>query len=656
MTRVGLGLRGKFVLALVVACMFALLPALLIGNELIDAARNHFGQAYARNFTQLSRDRIRAPVLRDLALSRLLAKSPALRNMLRDPSPQHRARFFEVAKNYLEAFASDAYFVANALHAHGYYFNQKRRPFNSQPLYYLDPGDPVDGWFFATLRSNRPYNINVNYDTEVKQKRVWINVLVKDNGEVIGLVGAALNLSVFLHDFVSRAEPGMVPLIVNDRGAIQAYPDADRIALNTAGQQPDRSETLAGLLSSTDPELLAALLDESRARPNAVVLREVRFDGGPTLLAMGYIPELHWHVATLVDLGAAQIVGTGWLLYFGLGAVVVLLVLLIGFGYSVERLMVRPLRALQHSAGMIARGDYETRLPSARSDEIGALGRAFSSMADQVQAHTAELEQKVRERTAALEASHAQIDDSIDYASLIQRATLPDRELAQVLGDQQYVLWKPRDVVGGDFYVFEADGDSFLLGIMDCAGHGVPGALMTMLARSAIDHALALHGPRDPARILQQTDDTLHHLLADARLSRGLATSTDAGLVYVDRRRGQLLFAGAAIHLFYSDGGAVGDVSGSRRPLGDRRERRYANNLLALRADTTYCLVTDGLFDQAGGTHGYGFGSRRFKAVLEANAHRPPRAQAAALEQALADYQGQHPQRDDVTVLWFRLD
>ncbi|KAG1544631.1 hypothetical protein G6F50_013843 [Rhizopus delemar] len=79
-------------------------------------------------------------------------------------------------------------------------------------------------------------------------------------------------------------------------------------------------------------------------------------------------------------------------------------------------------------------------------------------------------------------AAHKKIGDSIDYASLIQRAILPDRQLTQSLGAHHFVLWKPRDVVGGDFYVFRSDGVNCLLGIMDCAGHGVPGALMTMLA------------------------------------------------------------------------------------------------------------------------------------------------------------------------------
>jgi phosphoserine phosphatase RsbU/P len=658
-----LGLRGKSLLALGVACVVALLPALLLGERLAGAARSHFGEAYARNFTLLNRERILAPIARELALSQRLAESPLLRQLLRnEDDPARRAAFFEEAGGYQRAFRGGSYFAISALSLN-YYFNEAGQAFSDQPRYRLERDDPEDGWFFATLRDADAFNINVNYDAKLRQTRIWINVLVVDGGERIGLAGSGLDFSDFLDDFVSRAAPGVEPMIVDANGAIQAHPDPQRVALNSAEKVAAPAQTLAGLLTGSAPETLAALLAESRTQPDRALLRAVQVGNAPRLLAVSYIPELRWHVATLVDLGAAQVIDADWFAYLAGAMLLVLLVVVVGFSWSVERLVLRPLRALQRSAEAMARGDYAVSLAPAGSDEIGALGRAFASMAGQVRAHTAELEHKVRERTAALEASHARmqlahkkIDDSIDYASLIQRAILPDRDLARVLGENHHVLWKPRDVVGGDFYVFRADGENFLLGVMDCAGHGVPGALMTMLARSAVDHALTQHGPADPARVLQQADTTLRQLLADAQLARALATNTDAGLVYVDRRRHEIVFAGAAIGLFHSDGASVEHVAGSRRALGDRRAGEYANVRLPLRRDTTYCLVTDGLLDQAGGEHGYGFGSGRLRALLLANAGRPLPEQAAALAAALADWQGGYPQRDDITVLSFRLD
>ncbi|MFX5547145.1 SpoIIE family protein phosphatase, partial [Acinetobacter baumannii] len=79
--------------------------------------------------------------------------------------------------------------------------------------------------------------------------------------------------------------------------------------------------------------------------------------------------------------------------------------------------------------------------------------------------------------------------------------------------EHHFILWKPRDVVGGDFYVYREQADGYLIGVVDCAGHGVPGALMTMLARAAIDHAIEAVGSRDPAAILGETDQAMRSML-----------------------------------------------------------------------------------------------------------------------------------------------
>jgi len=636
---------------------------MLVGEGLAAGARAQLGTAYARNFTLLHRERILAPISRELALSQRLADSVLLKRMLRDPADAAvRDAFFAEAEGYRQAFRGRSWFAISALDFN-YWFNEEGKPTSQLPRYRLSRDDPDDGWFFITVAGDAPYNINVNYDAKLEQTRIWLNVLVRDAGETIGLAGSGLDFSTFLADFTGRHEPGVVPVVVSADGAIQAHPDPERVALNSTGKAAPVSRTLAGLLPGTDPAEVAAVLARSRGQPEAAILREVRAGEDDRLLAVTYIPELGWHVVALVDLDSAELTGGNWLPYFGFGLALVLLVLLAGFGYLIERLVLRPLRALQRSADAISRGEYTVHLPGAGHDEIGALSAAFARMAGKISRHTAELEGRVRERTAALEASHAealeahrQLDASISYASLIQRAILPDRDLEHVLGERHFVLWRPRDVVGGDFYVFRSEGDGFLVGLFDCAGHGVPGALMTMLARSAIDHALGRIGAGDPAAVLAEADATLRALLGNARLERALATSTDAGLVYVDRARGELVFAGAAIGLFHSDGEDVAHVAGSRHGLADRRPGDYRNVRLPLRPGSTWYLVTDGLLDQSGGDQGFGFGRGRFSEHLRASAHLPLAEQAGRLAAALAQWQGDWPQRDDITVLSFRID
>jgi serine phosphatase RsbU (regulator of sigma subunit) len=659
-----LGLRAKSLLALVLACLLALIPTVLLGWHAMEQVREHFGRAYADNFALLSRQRILAPVLRELALSQRLANSELAREWMQDEEdPVKRDRFFREAEGFREALRSHAYFLINAASGN-YYFNEAGKPFSEAPRYRLDPKDREDSWFYDSLRSDADYNINVNPDGKLKMTRVWFNVITRINGKSLAIGGASLDLSDFLREFVGSGERGVTPIIIDEQGNIQAHPDPALIDYNSGAAAANAAGRIFALIRNdgAGPGLQPALR-EARANPHTAQSLWVRLQGKRQLLSISYVPELRWYVLAAVDLHAARIVDTARLWPAAIAVVLLIGGLLVVFGYAVNRLVLRPIRNLQQSARAIADGRYDVSLPSGGADEIADLSRAFGVMAEKVRTHTEELESKVRERTRALEAANLamasankKIGDSIDYASLIQQAILPRRQMAQSLGARHFVMWKPRDVVGGDFYVFRAEGDNCLLGVMDCAGHGVPGALMTMLVRAAVDVAITEAGASDPARILSRTDAAIRGMLADMQLPHALATNTDCGLVYVDRAAGRLLFAGAKISLYESDGVDCREYRGARRALGDKRQGDYASQELPLSPGRTFYLTTDGFLDQAGGEHGFGFGSTRFIQMLKTVAGLPLAAQREALEQALAQYRGDLPQRDDITILSFRFD
>ncbi|MEJ2894658.1 biofilm regulation protein phosphatase SiaA [Bordetella avium] len=658
------GLRKKSFMALLLACLVMLAPAILITMLVFDGVRDHFGRAFAENFTQLSRQRILAPVSREMALSVRLANSEVTRRWLRNENdPAARDLFFREAEGYRREFMGQTYFIASADSGH-YYFNDPASQ-SQEARYTLSRSAPDDAWFYASLLSPDPYNINVNPDLKLKTTKVWINVQIRDGDQVLGLSGAGLDVGEFVREFVNSDRAGVRALIVDEQGAIQAYRDESRIAYNSgaAGQAQERGLAVSLLDAGEGRQNLLQAMEQAKADPQSVAMSWAEIDGARQLVAVAYMPELHWHLVTLVDFGAARVVDPAWLWPGMIGLVLLFVALVLCFGFAIERLMLRPLRRLQQSARAIADGSYDVRLPSGGQDEIGDLSRAFGVMADMVRKHTDELETKVRERTSEREsanremaAARKKIDDSIDYASLIQRAILPDRQMTQSLGAHHFVLWKPRDVVGGDFYVFRSDGGNCLLGIMDCAGHGVPGALMTMLARAAIDLAVSEVGARDPGGILRRTDSAIRAMLADAQLPHALATNIDAGLVYIDRDNSRLIYVGAKISLYASNGDEAREVPGARRALCDKRQGEYENIVLPLESGWTYYLATDGFLDQAGGEFGFGFGNTRFASMLKRHARRPMHEQAQAFAQALAEYQGGLPQRDDITLLAFRFD
>lgn len=660
----GFGLRAKSLLALVVACVFALLPAGVIGWRVLDGVRNHFGEAYARNFAQLKRQSILAPVARDLALSQRLADSVVVRQWLLDEeNPAKRALFFEEAEGYRKVFRDHAYFLASAGSGH-FYANDDDKPYSDRARYTLEAAKADDSWFYNSLAQGEDYNINVNYDAHLKVTRVWLNVSIRQDGRKIGVAGAGIDLTGFLKDFIETDEAGVTPLIINRAGAIQAHRNQALIATNQTTGVADPSQTLAGQLSDDAARArLAQAMQAAEAAPGQVSLLHAVLDGKPQLLALSYIPELKWHVVTAVDLQAAHVLDKDWLNTAIVALVVLIGILLLVFAYAVEKLVLQPLQKLQLSASALAKGDYAVTLPPPGRDELGDLSRAFGIMAEQIRTNTEELENKVQARTQALatanqemQRAHQQINASIDYASLIQRAILPDQQLRHLLGAHHFVLWRPRDVVGGDFYIFRADGERYLVGVVDCAGHGVPGALMTMLARSALDHAMNQVGIASPAALIAHTDSTMRGMLQQCELPRAIATNMDAGLAFVDRESRILRYAGAKIGLYWSDGREVGEIKGGRRAIGDRRQGTYVDREIALQPGLTYYLVTDGFLDQAGGELGFGFGDTRFVELLKQHAGLPMAEQAAALDRALEAYRGDYPQRDDITILSFRFE
>lgn len=659
------GLRGKSLLALLLACLLALVPAGLIGWSVLNGIHEHFGEAYARNATLLSREKISAPISRELALSLRFANSEVTRQWLRDPNDPAKADlFFREAELYRADFRDHAYFIGRMDNL-GYYFNGGDQALSRAPRYILNPESDADSWFFSTLRNTENYNLNVDTNPELDTTKVWLNMVVKDHdGSVLALAGSGLDLSTFIRDFITSDDPGVTPMIIDAQGAIQAHSDRSLIALNSgADANTGTGANLLTLIGAQDRAAVTDAIASTGAEPGSVRILPVALQGSTQLLVMTYIPELDWYVVNAIDLTTAEVIDSTWLtpLLIGLAALLTILVLI--FAVAIERLLLGPLRQLKRGAQAMAAGNYDVAMPAARDDEIGELSDAFGIMAEKVRTHTQELEQRVQERTRDLEQvnlqmSNAQrkIEDSIDYASLIQRSILPNRELVNALGEHHAVLWRPRDVVGGDFYIFRHEDNQCLFGVVDCAGHGVPGALMTMLAHAALDQAISDGGMSDPAAILRRTDQIVRHMLSDSGEARSIATNMDVGLAYVDLQQRKVTFSGAKIALYHSDGTQVDHLPGARRALGDKRLGDYHNTWIELSPGRTFYLCTDGFLDQAGGERGFGFGNSRFAEMLRSHASLPLDEQSAAFSDTLAAYQGDYPQRDDITMLCFRFD
>ncbi len=299
----------------------------------------------------------------------------------------------------------------------------------------------------------------------------------------------------------------------------------------------------------------------------------------------------------------------------------------------------------------VANGDLSQQV-----DFLGKFSQAFNSMVASLREKRV-VEEKLGEAHADLLEANQNILDSMEYAQTIQTAFLPDMAEMTANTSELFVIWKPKDVIGGDMYTFRAVPEGFLIAVIDCTGHGVPGGVMTMIAGSLFDRAVETCGYRDPAQILRRLNrlmkTALHQHSAETKTDDGL----DIGLCFVDRVDQTLKFAGANIPLFYCAEESIHYLAGDKHSIGYKNSDvnfSFTNHRIPLTPGLTFYMTTDGLTDQTGGERGFSFGRRRLMGAFQANVREPLSRQREALEATLAAFQGDEPQLDDITVIGFR--
>jgi PAS domain S-box-containing protein len=263
-------------------------------------------------------------------------------------------------------------------------------------------------------------------------------------------------------------------------------------------------------------------------------------------------------------------------------------------------------------------------------------------------------EVKESERKAA--AANQLILQSLRYASRIQSAILPARELLASVTSDYFLIWEPRDIVGGDFFWFQPISDGYSIIVGDCTGHGVPGAFMTLIAWGMLTNLVAEAPSSNPSQVLAGLHRGVQSLLGQDQDSGETNDGLEAGVCFINPSKQEMTFAGAHLSLWKTDGEDVLEVKGDRRGLGYRhyaQEADFTNFTLPLNAGDAFYLTTDGLVDQVGGPRGRSYGKRRFRNLLKRNRGAPMQKQAESLRRSLKKFQGQQPRRDDLTVLGF---
>jgi HAMP domain-containing protein len=298
--------------------------------------------------------------------------------------------------------------------------------------------------------------------------------------------------------------------------------------------------------------------------------------------------------------------------------------------------------------------------PDARQDEIGELGVALHRMMLAIHDNERLLQDTVDKRTRELQERNASLTEANHYALRLQTSLLPD--LSQDFGgmiDAAMAIWEPCATVGGDFYWIRRWRGACLVAVLDCTGHSVPGALMTVTVAGILERAVDEANHLDPAAILRLVDEMLRRALHQDNPDSATNDGADIGLCVVEPSASRLVFCGAGLDLIHCDASGCAVVPGQRASVGYRRNPRkreavLANTELALSSPCRFYLASDGVLDLAN-PDGLSLGRRRLLALLSAQADREFSGVRAALAATLRQWRGGRPARDDLTLFGFEI-
>ena len=267
------------------------------------------------------------------------------------------------------------------------------------------------------------------------------------------------------------------------------------------------------------------------------------------------------------------------------------------------------------------------------------------------------LEEKVRERTAEIEEQKEEITSSIEYASRIQRAMLPMNDHFKNLFSDYFIIFKPRDIVSGDFYWIGEDDKHIFFTVADCTGHGVPGAFMSTLGISSLNEIITNNDDLQANTVLNLLREKIITSLHQTGKEGEAADGMDLALCVLHKNRKTLQYSGSYNPLFIFQGGEFKEYKADRMPIGIYYGEKvtFTNYEINVKKGDTVYILSDGLPDQFGGPDGSKYKKSNLKKLLLEIYYRPMVEQRNIIENEFKNWKGSADQIDDITMIGVRI-
>jgi len=257
-----------------------------------------------------------------------------------------------------------------------------------------------------------------------------------------------------------------------------------------------------------------------------------------------------------------------------------------------------------------------------------------------------------------IQEKNKKINDSINYSKRIQNAILPNTRLVNKTLPDSFILYKPRDVVSGDFPWFVQIKNDIFIAAVDCTGHGVPGALLSLIGYFLLNDIVRSRRISEPGIILDLLDEGVTQTLRQDQDDSATKDGMDIALCRINLETNEVEYAGAHRALYFVKGGLMDEIKGNKFPIGGgifKNQTNFTTHKLTMKAGDSMYFCSDGYPDQFGGPEVRKFGPKRVREIVEKVKDKSMKEAYVAFDQEWEEWKGNHKQTDDVLLIGIKF-
>lgn len=434
----------------------------------------------------------------------------------------------------------------------------------------------------------------------------------------------------------------------------------------------DRVELYLGVkhipdISITDPKLQKAYLKCLDLKKHVTVDTDHAASRGKEMTEFIFLPVLESKLYSgyVLELGTNDLpyqnLVEELLLRFGIIFLLTLVILTV-IVYFRSRKLTKPIQELARKTETISTENLDQTIEITGSLELDLLSKNFNSMMQKLRHSYENLEEKVVERTQELqeqklivESKNHEIVESIQYARFIQQALLPlESEIQSSFDENAFVYYAPKDIIAGDFFWFEKRNDLSWFAVADCTGHGVPGAMVSVLCINALYQSLAVNENWSTGELLDHARELVVQTLT--KEARSVKDGMDISLACFNHKTNTLQWTGANNPLWIFRGEEILITGPDKQPVGQfDGAKPFTTHEIQLEANDWIILFSDGYADQFGGPKNKKYKYATMKEFIQAHKNKSGSELKASLKEEFENWKGLNEQTDDVCVMGIKL-